>query len=912
MTTILELLSTYIFEPEAFWEEDVYFHRRNREKINRSRAGLKLRSQQDVADLLLPRLRARAEAQAKSLFVISNGASGCHFFGSVLASSRLYHLIGEVYFPTEFAEAAAAASDPMDAHMIMDSVSAIHLRNMKLLSKNTIPVNVMHLRPDSPLDEIREYLPNGKQAVLIRNPYDIAISRSFRKQDYREASNPSLDDTRYAKMQANGVRRFFATAANTQWDAVVRYENLRNNPLQVARDTLWTVGFPAWNLRYARASIDNHNTEPRPDVPTEIAQEFYTVLTDTATAWHYEPPADLRFGDLTGDRHWVPMQKELLTPQVYRHVRDTQTLLVVPSLDPFDPRASLEQIGPEERSETWQMYFWTFCWLHLMSELEEDGEALLLDWLGRALDLSAEYCLDPEAAPKRFWDDHATAYRAGTLLYFIHKYIDSDVVRSRYASFGSIFSEHARILAEFIDSPRWEGNNHGVFHALAYVNLYLNCEYVTAASERPQRGLDKGLKHLNKTLSAIIDPETGISREQCLHYHLWTISLLEEVDDFLRRTGVNIGFDVNELIEKMLAVGQLLMVGAESMPAIGDTAYRSGYKQSFIRNKTASYFGRELRTVQEMNLARTEGRFTTVFGADREFCAVRLDADTPERASLMMMTSWHERVSHGHYDALSVWYTRAGAPLLIDSGGPFNYGAPERFQYFIQPQAHNVVMIDRKAYQGTAAVIKHAGDDSGQLVHAHIPDNFGMSHHRITLLLDSEELLILDRLTATDGASHEIDALFHFPPGAEVMAEVTDGVHRITIDQADDETGEYVHHNRMFMASQAATEMTLSLTKGAENAAFPGWVTTGQGKMLDAPVLIAHSQGQTLGFASVVEGNRAIAAVTIEAQPGPTLRIDYQDGSSRALDIESVFQASAEDISVQALFGITQSEGAVL
>jgi len=887
MASLIEILSSYLLEPEMFWPEQNYFHGRNREKIIWARQRLEIKSEQDIADNLLPRLLERAQSDADSLFVISTGASGCHFFGSVVASSNRYKLIGEVYFPPRLVEMACEAGNDVSAKVIMDCVSAIPMGRIGAIAKGNIPVNIMHLRPDSPIREIRRLLPQGRLVSLIRNPYDIAVSRSFRKNEYRETANPGVQDSDYAVMQSRLVRNYFSRMKTHKWDAIVRYENLRENPLQVALDVLETAQLPSAGLRYAKPVMDNHNTAPPPDVPGAIAHIIHDNLAVTAAGWHYSRPSHLKFSDLTHERHWVPMARELRINKVLRHIREKQELLVVPDLEGFDPRGSLEDIRLDTRSQTWCMYFWTFCWLHLCPDLQ-DGEELQLEWLGRAIDLAEEYSITPSAAPDRFWDDHATSYRSATLLYFIHKFCDTETVRSRHAKLGAIFLGHADKLESFLNSSRWERNNHGVFHAMAYINLHLNSDIVIAGTENPKNKLKRGLRSLTKTLSEIIDPETGISREQCFHYHLWSIALLKDVDEFLEQIGLGIGFNVHDLIEKMLAFGRFLMVGDESLPAIGDTAYRSGYKESFIAAKEAELLERPLRNVAQLGIGICQGPFTTVLGTDQEFYAVRLEPGERADASLLIMTNWPARVSHGHFDTLSVWFTKAGAPLLIDSGGPYAYGDQQRFEYFILPQAHNTVVVDRKTYRGGARMIRRGGNESVQFFHACIEDNSGVSHHRISALLETGELLILDQLASLDGESHEVSALFHFPPDAEVASTAAGTGHVVDIRPQEGTT------ERMFMASVGA-ELDLRVSGGDQEQAFRGWVTGRQGHMQESPVLIAQMHTKDTFLVSVLEGSAPIDALVIAGGGGNSLEIRYKTGENRILDLNALFGRETDD-----------------
>ena len=60
------------------------------------------------------------------------------------------------------------------------------------------------------------------------------------------------------------------------------------------------------------------------------------------------------------------------------------------------------------------------------------------------------------------------------------------------------------------------------------------------------------------------------------------------------------------------------------------------------------------------------------------------------------------RAPHGHFDALSITICHDNIPFLIDSGGPFKYGDPLRFSYFMSNRAHNNLILNNRVHQSFA------------------------------------------------------------------------------------------------------------------------------------------------------------------------------------------------------------------
>lgn len=887
MTTLLDAISGYLLTPEVFWPDDHYFHRRNRDKIARARAQLGVQTREDVQAHVLPGLLARAKDGGRSLFLISCGASGDEILAPLIASSPRYRLVGEVYFPEALVKLADELADPMEARALMDCVSALPMGSRELLSPARIPVNVMHLRSDSPLDQIRTHLPGARQVALLRNPYDVAVSRSFRKQSYRQAANPGMDDLEYATMQSRYVRNIFALMEQKYWNARLRYEDLLQDPQGQASALLQTLKLPADGLEATAEGAGPQNAGPPGILPTRIQTLFRDILGPTVQAWGYELPPKAEALPIVplsaGIRNlWLPMRETLLTPEVIGAVQREKALFVGAKLPSFDPLNGIAGVGLETRSAAWKQQFWSLCWLHLLEHLE-GGAALQEWWFWQMLDLADEYTRLPDSAPAEFWDGPACARRAATLLWCVYKYSDRPEMEQRIDQLDRLFLAHLEHLEGGLFQSRGTGNAQLMPLALGYISLLVHAEMpeLEGRAERLQYGLD----WLAEALTCLVDPETGATREQCFHNLLQRVGLVEEVAEALEQTGLEIGFDCRQVIDRMLAFAEELCVGGHCLPAIGDTPLQGGYDRAYLDAKQQRMSGRADRGPQVRD--QDQGPAVTATCTD-DFGVIRRYDQAGQGGTLVVMTAAQDRRPHGHFDALSVWFTRRNQPVLVDSGGPYAYDQQLRFDYFLTSRAHNTILVDGADYRGPARMVRCDSTAQGHVLLGEIADNGGMHHQRIVALQADDTLLVVDRLTSLDGAEHQLNLLYHLDPEAQLTLEADQGLVCIGDDV------------RLWVGASSQTP-ALRSTSGDQDADFPGWVTSRPGTCQAAPVLIAEISGDDVFLVSVVEGDEPLSGLRFTGA-GEALRVEllYQNGPKRDIALASLFQ---QDLSAGDLAG---------
>lgn len=263
MNTFDDILKHYIFKPDIFWPDDTVFHRRNREKLVKARTQVKELDDDTLKARLKQDLEKRYEEERKTLYVISCGSSGCHFLGEMLSSIGNFDLIKEVYYPPELLRLCREGDlSEKERMMLFDLVSYFPSKGVKKNKPDVVPVNIMHLRPDTPTRFVKEM--GGHHLILLmRNPFDIAYSRTFRKDDYRTEVDPSASDMDYLKKQINNVKRFYQLASQEKnvFDDVVRYEDLVRDPYSAVHDLLFAAKdkFPeAWGNKVGLAGVKKY------------------------------------------------------------------------------------------------------------------------------------------------------------------------------------------------------------------------------------------------------------------------------------------------------------------------------------------------------------------------------------------------------------------------------------------------------------------------------------------------------------------------------------------------------------------------------------------------------------------------------------------------------------------------------
>ncbi|MDX1468060.1 MAG: heparinase II/III family protein [Acidimicrobiia bacterium] len=807
-----------------------------------------------LIDEFIDVLTERRDVNQQTVCVMSNGGAGCHFFGELLNEMGPFRLTDEVYYPPGLLETLERI-EPAMASMALDFVDLVHAGESPHDSRNLIIVNIGHLRPDARPADLRRLGHRAHFAVLLRNPYQVAVSRALRKEEYRAAVGGDPDDDRYLAQQARYGASFLERVSRERWDSVHRYETLVRDPIAVLRDFHLSFGVEM-SLDEAQAAAEkfsmnadrnesiNLNDSPRSPLTASQVAILIDSLESPARQFGYmeRPLAEVEEG--TTSSLWLPLfaRETLYSSSQYERLcrGRVQVFRSQPETElPANPTWSEDPLG----SKTWRLYFHSLQWLLGWAWGIDNSESR-----DRALDnlfstirsyLESNVLTDPK--DEMAWDDHSAADRLAVLSYLYHRYLREEMTSLEHGRFLEGIAVHVDRVLHFRASRRWIDSNHGVFHAAALIS----CGIVFRGQPLAASAFDGGVRYLDEVVQNLVEPVSGASTEQSMSYHSVNLALLREVRKFAEAHSLPLQTQLSDLCAKMVEFNHLIRCADNRRPAIGDTPYGDRIPARALRlhpdeNPTPHTVfvesnGEAGTPIPNLNVLEPIG--LAVFRKGENFA----DDASITRA---FFTFASKRGHHGHFDALSLCLHLRGRDVLIDSGGPYAYGDPLRFSYFVAPRAHNTILVDGTDHTGSGSLDDYAAEGGTAWVAASHRGYEGIILRRALIELDGDAFAVVDSSNELDSV-RQFTTLWHLPPGTRVETHTSEsGKHALLSDGGGTRIA-----NISFIGTN---EVHLRVERGDDNGEPIGWVTTGPGKMEPAEVLMAETSATRLLSATVI------------------------------------------------------------
>ncbi len=298
------------------------------------------------------------------------------------------------------------------------------------------------------------------------------------------------------------------------------------------------------------------------------------------------------------------------------------------------------------------------------------------------------------------------------------------------------------------------------------------------------------------------------------------------------------------------------------LPAMGDTAYANPAPWSLLRR--LSHAGIESPSALYVLSCGQQG------ARPPDLNAFPASGVTIVRPSYADDGPWEEdlhllvdmgpsRRVHGHDDAMNVLLSAFGQQLLADSGGPYQYGIPER-QEFVAAAAHNTVVVDGARYVAGDVTIDLIDDNPAfSVVEGWHEKSPGVRHRRTVMLLKPNVIVIVDRLSAIDGKRHDFELLYHLDPAASVsrskagaLVQVREAAMGITV---------------------AGSRDLIAREREGEEDPLVGWVTNRHARRIVAPVLSYSETGRAEWYVT------AIAPADVSRAVVPEVVATRRDGA---------------------------------
>lgn len=891
--TLLSLLR----HPREHWPDDSYFHRRNREKLARSLARLRKEQDADDAELverLLATVLRRRDAGIGTLYVMSNGSSGCHHLGSLLGDVPRFSMTDEVYLSPRLIREAGQSTDH---NVLVDAVNVLHLGTLGHRAEQDWVVNIGHLRHDVAPSHLRALAPADRFALLLRNPYDVAISRAYRKPDYRAASGAdSVDDLSYLADQAGLTASHFTRAVKVRWDAVVRYEALMSEPRHVLAElaTCVRVDVPpgamsAAILRHSRAyrsdgvasEHDNLNPAPKPRLGPAASTMLGDLLSEAAGRWGYQPNAevadawDAAVRSCGRDRRTLHLWRPLFdaahfSQAAYERLRAGEIRVHDHLATTARPVDDDDWTADPLDNRTWRLHYQSLGWLLSFSwaidaglDVEQNLDEIastLLSWIERNVESASR--------DEMAWDDHATADRAAVMAYLLHHHLSTVLDRAGRDRIVRALDVHIETIAEYRRSERWIDSNHGAFHAMGALNVAL------VLDDHPvgRRAWVVALEYLTACLPRLVHPD-GVAVEQSVAYHTIDLELLRAAHAVLTSNSVDvdIGIDIPAVERSMVSFNRAISGVDRARPSIGDTPYGDAIPVHALETHLTN------------DATETAADAPTCVYPSAGVVVLRSGDESPGAVGRATFVTTGARIHHGHFDRLSVTFHLDGHEVLVDAGGPYAYGHSMRFGYFVSTLAHNTVLLDGATTQPGARLVRVGGEQGIHWAVGEIGVHQGHRVRRAVALVDGVSLCVFDRIDpiSRDGSDHVFTTLWHLDPAAQ--PSVRPGPAGAVVDLP--------HDRRPMRLGTTSTAIEIVTGRPVDDPQGPqGWVTTGPGQLEPAPVLVAEHRGARHQNATWVAPHES----TVEAASATSIRIDrpgrgtvtlsYDGGDAISLD----------------------------
>ena len=133
----------------------------------------------------------------------------------------------------------------------------------------------------------RNDLPSRK-VLLIRDPVEIVLSRTLRKPAFRRyLGRETTDDARYLRENIVQVGRFYRKVEPEGYDLVVRYEDLRADPVPVLAAIARRLDTPADPARLLRAAARRRRDTGPEAAPEALREMARRALADVRRKFGY-------------------------------------------------------------------------------------------------------------------------------------------------------------------------------------------------------------------------------------------------------------------------------------------------------------------------------------------------------------------------------------------------------------------------------------------------------------------------------------------------------------------------------------------------------------------------------------------------------------------------------------------------
>ena len=344
------------------------------------------------------------------------------------------------------------------------------------------------------------------------------------------------------------------------------------------------------------------------------------------------------------------------------------------SEDPFDDR-------------TWQFYFHSLRMVsYLINAYELTGESVYLEKARWFIESWIEHNPSPDQqASKRAWDDHSTANRITTFIYFWDHYRNSLIFDNEFANeLLNMLRKHGDYTAK--ETNYYWNHNHGIYQDRALMELAV----LFPIFESSEEWLEVSISRLALNLETSVTP-TGVHKEHSPAYHYLVLQLFMSISKFNHHYNI-IDTEFDSTIYKMQEYLVHIAKPDGTIPLVGDSNadYILGISESDITNEHLLYL------VSNGDKGEKIAEDSAVY-QDAGVVIFKNDWELSPPIYFALFNGFHSS-AHKQSDDLSFVLTYQQTDFFVDSG-KYNYVEDDPYRILMRSVfAHNSIVVDNESY----------------------------------------------------------------------------------------------------------------------------------------------------------------------------------------------------------------------
>ncbi|UTD55536.1 hypothetical protein [Halomonas sp. MS1] len=226
---VRKVIESFVDSPEYYWNNNARQLKKSSSRIKRlfDYYGWDAES---LIEIIICIAEERISKNTKTIYFSSFGSSGSHLLQHVLVDSFDMIGLGEIYLPQPL-ENTLREVDLKSGQMLLECYHLLHSPPENIF-KNKPIINTAHR---ASLQTFSSSTALFTPVFIIRDPVELTISRSFRKDEYRSyLGMADVSDEEYLKENIEKTKRFYQSALKYPYEYYLFFEDISKNPVRVA------------------------------------------------------------------------------------------------------------------------------------------------------------------------------------------------------------------------------------------------------------------------------------------------------------------------------------------------------------------------------------------------------------------------------------------------------------------------------------------------------------------------------------------------------------------------------------------------------------------------------------------------------------------------------------------------------